>query len=455
MRGQAWSLAAATSSGELVLERPSGYRRLLAGGLLLLALALVPVLALAGGGVERAAAPPAAPSEREILDRLAAAPMGFVENVGQAHRSATHLAQGPGYAFAFGPEGVRVALVKQARAGAAAAASLSVGLEFVGANPAAEAELLGGPSGGADYLVGERSRWRTGVATHPELVYRELWPGVDMVFSGSRGQLKYEFRVAPGADPSRIRLAYQGAQSLSLSSAGALNVNTGHGVLRDAAPVSYQRLDGRRVPIESSFAVGHGPGYGFAMGGYDHSQPLVIDPALEYSTYLGGGGPDSGLDVAVDGHDAYVSGSTASPNLPVTPNAFDTTPNGSQDAFVARIDTRKSGPASLEYSTFLGGGGPDAALGIELKGEDAYLTGFTASPNFPVTANAYDQTFNGGMGEAFVAKLIPEGRRRARVLELPRRQPARCRAHHRCRGGRCLRLGHFVVPQFPGDRERL
>jgi hypothetical protein len=189
-----------------------------------------------------------------------------------------------------------------------------------------------------------------------------------------------------------------------VSSAGALQVHTARGVLKDAAPVSYQRLDGRRVPVESSFALSGGQGYGFATGAYDNSRPLVIDPGLEYSTYLGGGGPDSGLDVAVEGHDAYVSGATASPNFPVTPNAFDTTPNGSQDAFVARIDTRKSGLPSLEYSTFLGGGGPDAALGIEVKGDDAYLTGFTASPNFPVTANAYDPTPNGG-GDAFVTKL--------------------------------------------------
>jgi hypothetical protein len=232
MRGQAWSLAAATTGGQMVLGRWGGYRRLLAGGLLLLlALALVPVL-------ERGASTPApAPSEREILDRVATGPVGFVENVGQAHSSATHVAQGPGYAFTFGREGVRVALGD----------SLSLGLAFVGANRAAEAELAGHAAGRADYLVGARSRWRTGLATYPALVYRELWPGVDMAFTGSGGRLKYEFRLAPGADPGRIRLAYQGAQSLSLSSAGALNIQTGGGVLRDAAPVSYRDRPRPRV----------------------------------------------------------------------------------------------------------------------------------------------------------------------------------------------------------------
>jgi hypothetical protein len=396
MRGQTWSLAAATADGEVILGRWEGYRRLLAGGLLLLALALVPLLATAGGGLERAGAPP---SDREILDRLAAAPVGFVENAGQAHPSATHVAQGPGYAFAFGSEGVRVSL----------SPSLSLGLEFVGANRGAEAELAGQPSGRADYLVGERSRWRTGLAAYPELVYRELWPGIDMAFSGSGGKLKYEFRVAPGADPSRIQLAYQGAQSLSLTSGGALSVQTAHGSLRDAAPVSYQHIDGRRVPVESSYALGQGNGYGFAVGAYDSTRPLVIDPALEYSTYLGGAGNDSGFRIEVKGHDAFVTGGTGSVDFPVTRSAYDRDFNGGtpptvSDAFVSRIDTLKSGAASLEYSTFLGGSGNDFGVGIDVRNDDAYITGQTDSSNFPVTGRAYQSTNAGGQ-DAFVARV--------------------------------------------------
>jgi hypothetical protein len=396
MRGQSWSLAAATTDGAVVVGRGVSLRRLLFGGALLLALALIPVLALAGGG-DRAAAP-AAPTEREILDRLAAAPVGFVENVGQGHRSATHLAQGPGYAFAFGQEGVRLSL----------SPSFSVGLEFVGANPNAEAVLAGRPTGGADYLVGERSRWRTGLATYPELVYRDLWPGVDMAFTGSKGALKYEFRVAPGADPSRIQLAYQGAQSLSVGSAGALSVNTKQGVLKDKAPVSYQTIDGRRVPVESSFAHAPGTGYGFTVGAYDHSKPLVIDPALQYSTFLGGSGEDAGLSIAVRGDDAYVTGATFSTDFPVRHTAFDTSPNGGQDAFVARLDTTKRRNAGLEYSTYLGGFLDDAGLGIAFRGSDAYVTGIAVSPNFPTTANAYDQSFNGFPADVWVSRIDTE-----------------------------------------------
>jgi hypothetical protein len=397
---------------------PTG--RLLAAGVLLCGLLLAQALVLAGGrplsspleglsvsvgGSDEVAPAAAAPARREILDRLAGAEVGFVANEGQAHRSVSHLAQGPGYAFAFGRDGVRVSL----------SPSLSLGLDFVGADRAAQAELAGRPTGGrVDYRVGEQSRWRAGLASYPELVYRDLWPGIDMAFTGSGGRLKYEFRLAPGADPGRIQLAYQGARSLSLTG-GALAVNTGHGTLRDAAPVSYQTIDGRRVPVESGFALGRGTGYGFTLGAYDLSKPLVIDPALEYSTYLGGGALDSGLDIVVRGSDAYVSGATFSPDFPTTSNAFDRRPNGNQDAFLAKIDTGKSGRASLEYSTVLGGDGPDAALSVEVNRQgDAYLAGFTSSANFPVTADAYDRSSGGG-GDAFLARL--DTRRRARGLE--------------------------------------
>jgi hypothetical protein len=417
LAGVGSATSATSAAGEVGFEHGAGARRLLAAGLLLLALLLGQVVASSSssldglpalGGSDDGASAAAVPSEREILDRLAAAPVGFVENVGQGHRSATHLAQGPGYAFAFGRDGVRVSLVEQARAGGAAAASLSVGLEFVGANPNAEAVLAGRPSGGADYLVGERSRWRTGVATYPELVYRELWPGVDMAFTGSRGALKYEFRVAPGADPSRIQLAYGGAQSLSLTSAGALSVNTTQGALKDKAPVSYQTVDGRRVPVESSFALGQGNAYGFTLGAYDQSKPLVIDPALQYSTFLGGSAEDAGLSIAVRGDDAYVTGATFSADFPVTHTAYDTSPNGGQDAFVARLDTTKRRRAGLEYSTYLGGFLDDAGLGIAFRGSDAYVTGIAVSPNFPTTANAYDQSFNGFPADVWVSRIDTE-----------------------------------------------
>ena len=367
---------------------------------------------IASLGGSQSAVSPAQPTEREILDRLAGAQIGFVENKGQAHRSALYVAQGPGYAFAFGREGVRLSLGRQPQGGAsqgafATAAPLSIALGFVGANPRPEVELRGPAGARSDYLVGDRSRWRRGLASRREVVYRELWPGVDMAFRGTGGRLKYEFRVRAGADPRRIQLAYRGAESLSLGAGGALRIATRRGVLKDAAPVSYQRTSAGRVPVKSRFALGKGRGsrYGFATGSYDRSQPLVIDPGIEYSTYLGGAGFDSGLSVAVAGDTAFVTGATESADFPVSANPRQAASGGMRDAFVTRINTSRSGAAALEYSTYLGGGGPDSGLGITLDGSDAYITGLTASPNFPVTAGAVQSTFGGGMADAFVARL--------------------------------------------------
>jgi hypothetical protein len=125
---------------------------------------------------------------------------------------------------------------------------------------------------------------------------------------------------------------------------------------------------------------------------------------LEYSTYLGGSGDDVGRGVAVRGHDAYVTGGTGSPDFPVTPDAFQATSGGGQDAFVTMLDTKRDGAAGLEYSTYLGGGGDDLGRGIALGGRDAFVTGETTSVNFPVSSNAYDATFNGIM-DAFVTRL--------------------------------------------------
>src|SRR5262249_8900368 len=149
------------------------------------------------------------------------------------------------------------------------------------------------------------------------VVYRELWPGVDMVFRQSRGRLKYELVVAPGARPDAIRLAYRGAERVELDGAGNLRLRTARGVRQEPRPISYQEIDGRHVPVESRFAA-PGPGrpdaeVGFAPGPYDPRHPLVIDPVLVYSTFLGGSNTDKALAVAVDGDGhVYVAGFTTS-----------------------------------------------------------------------------------------------------------------------------------------------
>jgi hypothetical protein len=185
-------------------------------------------------------------------------------------------------------------------------------------------------------------------------------------------------------------------------------VQTSLGILEDAAPVSYQRIGGERVPVESRYKVLKGGGYGFAVGTYDPRYPLVIDPGLDYSTFLGGTGdelPSGGI--AVDGSGkAYVTGRTSSADYPTTPGAFDTALDGGSDVFVTKLNASGS---ALDYSTFLGGTGGDVGAGIAVREGRIFVRGVTGSSDFPTTTGAFDTTFNGGTVDAFVTKLNASG----------------------------------------------
>jgi hypothetical protein len=221
---------------------------------------------------------------------------------------------------------------------------------------------------------------------------------------GEGGNLKYEFHLKPGSSVEDVRLGYRGAEGLSVGAGGELLVRTSLGVLKDAAPVSYQVIGGEREPVESRYTLkGDGGGYGFAVGSYDPRYPLVIDPGLDYSTFLGGLDEDAGTGIAVDEEGrAYVTGDTIDSDYPTTPGAFDRTFNGSFDAFVTKLNASGS---ALAYSTFLGGSQTDNGLGIAVRDDRAYVTGQTFSADYPTTPDAFD-TFNVEEGEdAFVTKL--------------------------------------------------
>jgi hypothetical protein len=173
--------------------------------------------------------------------------------------------------------------------------------------------------------------------------------------------------------------------------------------------VSYQLLDGRRVRVASRYALKSRSSskYGFALGAYERSRPVVIDPGLAYSTFLGGPSFESGTAVTVDRRgNAYLTGITGSANFPTSSGAFDSTLNGGGDAFVTKLNPVGSG---LVYSTFLGGAITDegSAIAVDRRG-NVYLSGTTDSANFPTTPGAFDTSFNGFV-DAFVAKLNPAG----------------------------------------------
>jgi Beta-propeller repeat len=311
-----------------------------------------------------------------------------------------YYAQGAGYGFFFTKGGATLSFAEGKGRGGHALA-----LDFLDANPHATLTAHERLPGKVNYLVGDApAQSRRGLATYAELLYGGLWPGIDMTVRGEGGNLKYEFRLKPGASVEDVRLGYRGAEGLLVGDGGQLLIQTSLRVLKDAAPVSYQLIGGVRVPVESRYELKGDSGYGFAVGAHDPRYPLIIDPGLDYSTFLGGGDFDRGEGIAVGDGRAYVTGFTTSADYPTTPGAFDTS-YGNGDAFVTKLNTSGS---KLAYSTFLRGNGVDAGRGIAVDGSGkAYVTGSTESADYPTTPGSFDTSFNGDT-DAFVTKL-PSG----------------------------------------------
>ena len=281
----------------------------------------------------------------------------------------------------------------------------SVRMRMEGANPGTLVEGAGRLTGRVSFLAGAEENWRTGLPIYGAVAYRGLYKGIDMVYGGSGRNLKSEFVVAPGADPSRIRVRYIGAGEIRIDGDGALVIPLNGEVLREQAPELYQNRGGKRVAVEGRFQVGADGAIGFAIGEYDCSLPLVIDPVISYSTFLGGSGADAANALAVDSTGAvYVAGFTESYNFP-TLNPVQAANAGGNDVFVAKLNPAGN---ALVYATYLGGRGDDRAFGIAVDSTGAaYVTGWTQSANFPVR-NAMQASLAGGQN-AFLVKLTPTG----------------------------------------------
>jgi hypothetical protein len=305
----------------------------------------------------------------------------------------------------------RVARAKPVEAGQVTQTVLRMTL--VGANREPRVEGTEELPGKANYFIGkDPTKWRTNVPAYKKVQYHNIYPGIDLVYHGNQRQLEYDFVVHPGADPNRILLSFQGVDKLEVDALGDLVVDTGTLTIRQRKPVIYQDVNGVRQEVAGGYVLKGAQRVGFQAAAYDQSRPLVIDPTLFYSTYLGGSDNDVGVAIAVDtALNAYVAGSTASTDFPTTAGAFQTTHAGGRDVFVAKLNPTGS---SLLYSTYLGGSGSDEinvfGPGIALDGTGAaYVTGSTSSTDFPTTLGAFQPAFGGGAFDAFVTKLNPTG----------------------------------------------
>lgn len=285
-------------------------------------------------------------------------------------------------------------------------------LKLVGSDPRAQSVGLDRLSTTVNYFVGnDPAKWHANLSTFRRVRYREIYGGIDVAYYGNQRQLEYDFVVAPGGDPRVIKLQFAGADKVTINEAGDLLLTMRGSTIHQPKPVVYQELGSARRTIEGSYKVEPDGQVGFSLGEYDTQLPLVIDPTLVYSSYLGGGGSDEARDIAVDPFgNAYICGNTSSTNFPVA-NPFQGTFGGgnffgARDVFVTKINAAGT---ALVYSTYLGGGGDDKCdrLALDSAG-NAYLSGETSSNNFP-TANAFQSTYGGGASDAFVTKLNASG----------------------------------------------
>ncbi|HEX4640263.1 MAG TPA: SBBP repeat-containing protein, partial [Chthoniobacterales bacterium] len=335
-------------------------------------------------------------------------PLSFEANAGQTDPRVKFLSRGSGYSLFLTNNEAVLALTKKDAGAEQKSTSAILRMKLVGAKSLPGVSGQNELPGKANYFTGsDPKKWRTDLPTYAKVRYEQVYPGIDLIYYGNQRQLEYDFTVAPGADPDRIQLGFAGAQKIRVDARGDLMVETTGGSVRWQKPVVYQESDGERKMVEGKYLLRRGHQVSFEVAAYDTTKPLIIDPTLVYSTYLGGSNVDQGNAIAVDSSgNAYVTGVTLSVDLPTTTGAFQTTYMGANDVFVTKLNPTGSG---LLYSTYLGGGGGDSGNGIAVDtAGNAFVTGFTTSTDFPTTTGAF-QTVKGAAQDAFIAKLDPTG----------------------------------------------
>jgi hypothetical protein len=300
--------------------------------------------------------------------------------------------------------------------------SRTVTLAFAGASRAPVIVGRHALPGKSNYFIGkDPKKWRTNLPSYSEVLYKTVYPQIDLLYHANRRQLEFDFLVAPHADTGAIELSLEGASELRVDNNGNLLLNIDGGEIRFNKPHLYQPQgtasnSGSRKTLADGEYIVTGSRIKFRLPSYDPNRALLIDPVLSYSTFLAGSSDNFGNAIAVDGFgNAYVTGGTTSSDFPTTPRAFQPTYQGDNgfgyqgvvgDVFVTKLNATGS---RVIYSTYIGGSGGDSAYGIVLDPQgNAYLTGGTNSPDFPHTAGAW-QPECCGLNDVFVTKLNPTG----------------------------------------------
>ncbi len=365
-------------------------------------------------------------------------PLMFEPNRGQTDARVRFLARGSGYGLYLTAQEAVLALQHSALDSRRPALTSAISMKLVGATspaePAGEIQL----PGKSNYFIGnDPANWHRDIPQFARVRYRNVYPGIDVVYYGNRGRLEYDFEVEPGSDPTQVALRFRGSDSahgLKIDSHGDLVLAAGGSDLRLQAPRVYQKVGAEERPVAGRFEL-RGQArdeVGFQIGTYDRSRTLIIDPVLIYSTYLGGSGneacsviapitvagiasPPPGCPaITVDAaSNAYVAGSTTSTNFPATTGEYqpDLAAGATANVFIAKF----SPTGSLLFATYLGGDGTDFTAGVAVDaGFDILVAGTTNSSNFPTTNGATNAAFQTkpltSGNHVFVSKLDPTGK---------------------------------------------
>ncbi|MBC8164625.1 MAG: SBBP repeat-containing protein [Bryobacteraceae bacterium] len=342
--------------------------------------------------------------EAKAVDQYGKLPLSFEENRGQTDQSVRYLSRGNGYTLFLTDKDAVLSLTRVE--GETKFLTTDIRMRFAGSTGKAGLEASELQSGKSNYMSGSNPKlWQTGIRRFGRINYKNLYPGVDAVFYGNQRQLEYDFVVAPGVDPKQIRLEFEGTSGVAVSNAGNLVLKTALGDLEQLRPVAYQNVNGTRRQIDARYAVSNGK-VGFELARYDRRKPLIIDPVLQWTNFLGGTGVDTATAIAVDtAGNSYVVGSTSSVDFPASSRFLGVARGGAADGYIIKYNTTGTTAA---YATFINGNGNDQPLGVTVDATgNAFVVGSTDSTNFPLVTPV--QNIYNGNQDGFALKINPGG----------------------------------------------
>ncbi|HKV63404.1 MAG TPA: choice-of-anchor D domain-containing protein [Candidatus Acidoferrum sp.] len=367
-------------------------------------------------------------------------PLSFEENRGQTATEVRYVSHSSGFDLFLTPQEAVVALrpsdhldfsprhrfatlraLREARRNARPMGQTAIlRLQLEGANAKPEIAGTDPLPGRVNYFIGnDPKKWHTDIHTYAKVKYVGIYPGVDLIFYGNRGRLEYDFVVAPGANPGAIALNLNGARKMHINSHGDVIVSVPGGEVELQKPVIYQQVKGERREVAGSYAISKNHRVTFSVPRYDRSQQLVLDPVLNYSTYVGGTSNDNATGIALDANgDAFIAGISSSTDFPTTSNGFTQQPlatniSPATAAFVAELNPAGT---TLLYSSYIAGATTpgETAFGVaaDPTGKAVYVTGQTLSADFPTnsTVTGFKTGNNAGVtgvGTSFLVKFDP------------------------------------------------